>query len=765
MQFCLLTMLVTGLLAAWSKDAKGQEHYRWQPVAIGAGGFLTGFDSDPGGRTRVVRTDVYGAYLWLEPEARWTQLVVAASMPASDRRQSGLADGVYAIAVSPSRPDRIFMAIRGHVYRSDNRGASFQRVSSGAPFPIDFDANSEFRMYGPHLAVAPDDPDLVLFGTPNRGLLMSRDGGRTWMAPQGIPQPRDLRAKAVHQSPGVTIWFEPASSARPAQGILAMSPGHGVFRSVNGGQTFAPLANSGPAAPTNLRRGSFAPDGTFYAVDPESKSIWRYRAGAWDNLTTRPGLSALVFAAIAVNPRNGQIFAFDAGGRPYRSSDGGESWVRLKHRSKVGPGDPPWLRVSNHNYFATGMVAFDPTVPHRMLNTAGTGYYYADVRPDADTLEWISQTRGIEELVANDVVKPTGRAPLFAAWDFGIHRKEDLGAFSTGYGPRERVLIAAQQLAWSERHPDFVVTNASDTLMSCCWQDGQSVLAGYSTDAGRTWTRFEKLPHPAGTRPDDPWRMSFGMIAVSSGNPDNIIWVPSFNRQPFYTKDRGRSWHPVVLPSEIGPNTGSHAAFHLQRKTLTADRVEDGTFYFYHAGDGQNAHLLGLWRTTDGGTSWARMSSGEIAASSRRAAKLRAAPGHKGHLFFTSGVAGGGDTRLRRSIDGGASWTALAGVDAVDDIGLGRSDEGAVYPTIFVSGRVYGRYGIWRSTDNAVSWQRLAEFPVGTLDQVTVIEGDRDTFGRVFVGYKGSGWRYGEPSSCNPAPHRFPDESQCVRVE
>ncbi|PJN92360.1 hypothetical protein CNY89_30365, partial [Amaricoccus sp. HAR-UPW-R2A-40] len=31
--------------------------------------------------------------------------------------------------------------------------------------------------------------------------------------------------------------------------------------------------------------------------------------------------------------------------------------------------------------------------------------------------------------------------------DFGIHVKDDLDAFSTGYGPKERVLIAAQQLA------------------------------------------------------------------------------------------------------------------------------------------------------------------------------------------------------------------------------------------------------------------------------------------------------------------------------
>lgn len=77
-------------------------------------------------------------------------------------------------------------------------------------------------------------------------------------------------------------------------------------------------------------------------------------------------------------------------------------------------------------------------------------------------------SRGIEELVANDVVAPEGQAPLFAAWDFGVHRMENPDAFSTGYGPKERVLIAAQQLDWSAGTPSFIVTNASDTMPVLC---------------------------------------------------------------------------------------------------------------------------------------------------------------------------------------------------------------------------------------------------------------------------------------------------------
>ena len=225
------------------------------------------------------------------------------------------------------------------------------------------------------------------------------------------------------------------------------------------------------------------------------------------------------------------------------------------------------------------------------------------------------------------------------------------------------------------------------------------------------------------------------------------------------------SWRRVELPGEVLPNTGSHSRYYSQRKHLAADRVLPGVFYYYHSGDAPNVRLRGLWRTQDGGEHWTQVFRREIAPQSRFTAKLRAVPGKAGHLFFTSAVAGGPDVRLRRSTDGGENWDVVANVDHVDDVAFGKPAAGMSYPAIYVSGRVGGAYGIWRSTDNAASWRRLTGFPVSTLDQVTVIEADKDWFGRVYVGYKGSGWRYGEPASCSPAPYRFPQPSECTAVQ
>ncbi|PSC03925.1 hypothetical protein SLNSH_16485 [Alsobacter soli] len=742
--------------AASAQSAR--ELYQWKPVAIGGGGFITGYASDPAGRTRVVRTDVYGAYLWDADQDRWVQLVTAATMPEENRRQNGVAEGVYEVAVAPSDPNRILMVAKGHVYRSNDRGKSFVRETSGEGFPLAVDPNSAFRLYGPSLAVSPSSPDLVLLGTPKNGLLRSDDGGVTWTQVKGLataPGPAGMP---------ILTWFEPARAGAAAL-AWAMLPGQGMVVSKDGGRSFAPLVGADKPQPKTLKNGQFGPDGAFWAVDQETQSVWRFAAGAWTDLSQRPGMSRGRFATVAVNPRGGEVYVFDEGGKALRSADGGASWRAVAHASQAGPKDPPWLRVTNQSYFATGRVLFDPAQPNRLINAAGTGVYVADAEPNASRLTWVSQTRGIEELVANDVVQAPGQAPVFAAWDFGAHVKENLDAFSTRYGPKERVLIAAQQLAWSTSNPAFLATNASDTRMNCCWQDGDAVLAGYSLDFGKTWRKFPTLPTPPGTKPDDPWRMSFGSIAVSANDTSNLVWEPSFNRAPFYTKDRGATWAQVVLPGGKPPFTGSHSQYYFPRKTVTADRVLPGVFYYYHSGMGENAALRGLWRTQDGGASWSRVFDREIAPDSQYSAKLRAAPGKAGRLFFTSGTSEGADLRLRRSDDGGASWTALDGVEQVDDIGFGKPAPGSDEPAIYISGRVRGRYGIWRSTDNAASWRSVAGFPLGTLDQVTVIEGDKDVFGRVYVGYKGSGWLYGQPSSCNEEPLRLGARSQCVAAE
>lgn len=739
------------------------ERYQWRPVAVGGGGMISGLSIDPTGTTFVIRTDVYGGYLWNAAANRWSQLITAASMPATDRTQNGIAEGIFDIVVAPSRPQRLYMAVKGRVYRSNDQGRTWALASAGNPFPLVWNPNDDFRLHGPFLAVDPSNPDLVLLGTPANGLWRSADAGASWAHVASVPVSVDRDPGPGAQAPGTMLWFEQPAGGKPSGRIFAFASGHGMYVSGDHGASFTPLGASG-AHPLTLQRGAFDRRGTFFGVDDTSKSVWSYRGGAWHDLTAEAGLPPREYAAVAANPRADQIVVFDRSGAGSQSTDGGGTWQSIGHTAEVGAGDPPWLRVANVPFFTTGDVAFDPVVPNRLWVAAGVGVFHADFPPGTGTVTWVSQTRGIEELVANDVIQAPGQSPIFAGWDFGIHVKDDLAAYSTTFGPNERALMTVQQLDWTPAQAGLVVTNASDARIGCCADDGNAVMAGTSADGGRRWRKFSTLPTPPGTKPADPWRMSFGTIAVSSGDAGNIVWEPAFNRQPYYTTDGGGSWNAVALPGAVGTTPGSYQNSWYQRKTLAADKSVPGEFYLVHSGDVPNVELAGLWRTRDGGKSWNKVFDGEIAPSSDQAAKLRSVPGHAGHLFFTSAFEHTTDTQLRRSTDGGETWKALPEVTHVDDVAFGKAAAGASYPAIFISGRVGGVYGVWRSVDDAATWQQLVDFPVGTLDQVTVIAADPDVFGRVYLGYKGSGWVWGEPAPCRPAPFRPLARQQCSSV-
>jgi hypothetical protein len=206
------------------------EAYQWKHVAIGGGGMISGLSSDAAGKTFVARTDVYGAYIWNAAANHWSQLVTAASMPDSIRTQNGAAAGVYEIVVAPSRPTRIYMALQGRIYRSDDTGKHFVQPSAGNPFPLTWDANSEFRLHGPFIAVdtnmpLPDDsansrlpagsnhnivPGACAPASGLRSLLIGTDATRIQLAP----------ASAERHSPVAGV---PSSTMSGLAGSTAMN--------------------------------------------------------------------------------------------------------------------------------------------------------------------------------------------------------------------------------------------------------------------------------------------------------------------------------------------------------------------------------------------------------------------------------------------------------------------------------------------------------------------------------------------------------------
>ena len=151
----------------------------WQPMAIGAGGYLTGMDIAPDD-TLVVRTDTNGAYIW--NGTQWQELVTATSMPSGFVAPDG--QGVYEIQIAPSNSSIIYMMYDGYVFKSTNKGTTWTDTNFT---PVIENTNDAYRMDGQKMAVDPNNPNVVYVGTPQNGLFVTTDGGNTWQSVSAVP--------------------------------------------------------------------------------------------------------------------------------------------------------------------------------------------------------------------------------------------------------------------------------------------------------------------------------------------------------------------------------------------------------------------------------------------------------------------------------------------------------------------------------------------------------------------------------------------------
>ena len=231
-----------------------------------------------------------------------------------------------------------------------------------------------------------------------------------------------------------------------------------------------------------------------------------------------------------------------------------------------------------------------------------------------------------------------------------------------------------------------------------------------SDNAGVTWT-------PVFFKENT---VSVGDLAVVQSNPD-VVWVGTgeatcrnsvtLGDGVYQTTDGGRTW----------TNRGLKETRHISR--IIIDRANPDIVYVAAMGALWNANPdRGIFKTTDGGKTWKKTlyidentGIADLAADAADGRILYAAAYEHRRLpwIYTSGGKGSG---LYRSTDAGETWTKLSkglpqGLLGRIGLGTARSEPGVVYAVVEAKDG-----GLFRSEDGGDSWTRTC--PQDVSDRV-----------------------------------------------
>lgn len=704
-------------------------------VKIGGGGYVVDIDISPDGLTRLIRTDVYGGYIWNAKTSSWDQLVTSTSMSRTDAvlGNTGNGSGIYALRVAPSLSSRLYMVYPGltdlpsTVYRSDNRGATWSKTNFQ---PVTMTVQASGRTFGPKMAIDPANPDVVYLGDTAGTIHFTVDGGSHW---------DEIKTSAVPAGVEPVIVFDWNSGTTDGRTntIVIATGANGVYRSTDAGVTWRRTVGG----PNSIRRLFGASNGTIYATDNDqgsAQNAWKYSFDTWTRMSPMSAGQGNSWHSIAVDPQNTNhvVLGMEAG-NINSSYDAGATWVgHYDNAASRIAADVPWLAWTLESWMSNGNMMFDPVVPNKLYFAEGIGVWYTAPRVDAGRQTWTSETAGIEELIVNDLVLPPGGNPLVAVQDRGVFRISDPEVYPSSHGPARDVSI---RHGWAA---DYF--SGEPAFIAGIFNGGAADKSGYSNDGGLTWVPF------GSNAPASPPGNAGGSIAVST--PKNMVWAPANNGRPFYTFDGGITWQLCDFPADLPINgeLGWSFSIYQNRHVFVADRVLPNTFYAYNYGPGVSPKIAGTYRSIDGGRTWAKLGAGfGIPGSMGTSARLASVPGHAGHLFFAIGTANAQqhpyDVPLKRSTNGGATWNDVLSTQEVWAIGFGKAAPRQSYPAVYMAGYANRDTspGIYRSDDDCATWTKLTSAPFGSLDLIRAVSGDMKVYGTVYVGLAGSGAGYG----------------------
>jgi hypothetical protein len=741
--------------------------YSFTNVKILAGGYIPGVYFHPTQQNLMyARTDIGGIYRWGPKDTQW--------VPLLDSLSDGFFNGGDAIGLDPTDPNKLYVAVglysnswagNGEMLVSNDQGATFKTV----PLGFKNGSNNPGRGMGDRIAVDPNLPSTVYFGTRQDGLRISTDSGDTWPQAPGLRVVTSVPIGGGNTMPMGVVSVLPikssgsSGSATPVVYAAVAGTGlngnsQGLYVTTNGGSTtstWTAVAGqpsfAAAAAPISPMQAKLGPNGSIYivygdAAGPDSGSVgqlWKFTpgsnwtSGTWTQITVPANVGGPAneqgYGSVALDPSHpGHIMVgtlnqyWPTGDVVYRSTDDGATWRDVTSSGGGVSKSPNLATHSNTNAPYVGApgtvstgnwptgIAIDPFDPDHAIYTFGGGLWITHDLTHADpsassagVVDWKFEDEGIEETAINVLLAPPSGNTILLS---GIGDVYGFAHTDPTVSPAQGNYKISQAMPTSM---DFVQNTPTTVLRVSDGTYGATPLGLISTDGGISWTGFAAMP--AGTTKGG------GSIAIA---PDgsSMVWATQDTSSVWYSKDSGRTW---------AASTGIAA-----QSQIVSDRAKAGVFYGYSGSTGT------LTMSTDGGVTFATVQTGlPIAAAFVTTPTLYSLPDAQGDLWFT---AGGNATGLYSNTGSPASphLTTVSGVQQSTSLGYGKAAPGSSKLTLFLVGTIGTQWGLFRSTDGGASWIRIND-DAHQYGGIFLVTGDMRTFGTVYFSGSGRGILWG----------------------
>ncbi|MGB0526031.1 MAG: VPS10 domain-containing protein [Flammeovirgaceae bacterium] len=585
-----------------------------------------------GGGEKTVRGNVsFGYGVWKSTDAgkTWQQMGLKASRH------------IARIRIHPKNPNLVYAAVLGNlfasseergVYRSKDGGQTWERIlfanADAGAVDLLLDPNNARVVYATTWRIR-RSPYSLSSGGEGSGLWKSTNGGDTWTnisrndgLPKGV---LGISAIAVSPVNSERVWA-----------IIEAKDG-GVFRSEDAGKTWKKLNES-----RALRQRAWYYTRIYADTQDEDKVYVmnvRYHKSTDGGKTFKPYVAPHGDHHdlwIAPEDPNRMIIGDDGGAQV--SFDGGENWSTYLNQPTA-----QFYRVTTDNAFPYRIYAAQQDNSTIRINHRSSGGSITES-------DWESTAGGESAHIApdpknNDIVYGGSYDGFLTRVDHATKQVRAVNVWPDnpmGHGAE------GMKYRFQWNFPIFFSPHNPNKLYTA------SNHLHVSEDEGHTW----KIISPDLTRNDSTKLKSSGgpitqdntsveyyctiFAAAESPREEGHIWVGSDDGLVHLTKDGGKNWENIT-PKEMPEWT--------MINSLEISPYQDGAAYIAATGYKLGDFAPYLYKTTDYGKSWTKITNGIPAEHFTRV--VRADPKRKGLLYA------GTETGMYVSFDDGANWQAF----------------------------------------------------------------------------------------------------------